>query len=61
MEARITANSKDLVYFIKQYLQLPFGPKTASQTGQGTIEAIDELVSNYLSAQPKKPNIRHRR
>lgn len=56
---RFTAmDSKELVYFIKQGLALPFGPKVASQVCTKTVEAIDELALTYPPSEPHKKDRR---
>lgn len=57
---RFIAGSEDLVYFIKQGLSLPFGPKVSEQVSKHTVQAIIELEKIYPPPQPKK-DMRHRR
>ena len=56
----IAVSSEHLVYFIKQGLSLPFGPKVSEKVCMDTMEAILELEEIYPPPQPKK-DMRHRR
>ena len=51
-----TTDSKDLVYFWKQGLDVPFGPKVAREVREATENAIDELALEYPPPQPKRPD-----
>ena len=54
----IAASSKDLVYFIKQGLSLPFGPKVSENVCMDTLKAIGELEKIYPPPHPRR-NMRH--